>query len=998
MYFCVFECMKRIFTIYLLLILTFPLAWSQTRMFSISGTVLDRRTGEPVEFAAVIMKNSQQWAVADSRGNFHIGNVYPGRDVISASCLGFVTAEAEISVSGDIEGYEIYLDEDNLTLESVVVTAQENENSATTSRIIDRTALDHVQMLNVTDISGLLPGGSTSNPSLTSSQRFSIRSGGSSESGNPTFGTAVEVDGVRLSSNASFGDAAGVTTNNIASSNVESVEVISGVASVEYGDMSSGVVKVNTRKGVTPYIVTMSSNPRTKQVSASKGFNLGESRKGASRGVLNSSLEYTRAISNQMSPYTSYDRKQLSLTYSNTFSRGLLAELPLRLSAGFTGNIGGYDTKADPDTFLDTYTRQRDNIYRGNLTLDWLLSKPWITNLELKASVVYSDKQSAQRSNYSSAAGTVAIHGREEGYYVAQTYEADPDAAVNLIPRGYWYNTMYVDDRPLTYKISLKADWARQFGKVNNKVKLGGEWSADGNFGVGQYSDDMSTAPTFREYRYCDTPFMNNVAVYLEDNVVVPLGRTRLNLIAGIRNDNTIIRRSAYGTTSSWSPRFNAKYTVFSPEDRSRDFVKELSFRAGWGVSVKLPSYGILYPEPTYQDIRVFNPTTGSDGNAYYAYYILPRTIEYNSALRWQKTRQTEVGMDIDLNGYRVSLAAYYTRTLDAYRITSDYERFTYNYTDQSDLASCTIPSGDRRYEVDGRTGIVTVYDKTGTLSPQTLTYSAREAFVSKRYADNDVSPSVRYGVEWVIDFKKIKPINTTIRLDGSFYGYRSVDRNITAYYPSNATSSDGTPFKYVGYCYGGNSVSNGRETRTVNANLTITTHIPKVRLIISMKFEASLLRYSRYLSEMEDGQRSYVIADMNSQFPAENGGSIYDGQNYTITYPQYYVSYASGERRDFLTDYRWAKDNDQALYTDLSRLVTRSSYLYFFSKDYISPYFSANISVTKEIGDIASISFYANNFFNNHGQVYSTRTGNWSSVSSYIPGFFYGLSLRLKF
>ena len=85
-------------------------------------------------------------------------------------------------------------------------------------------------------------------------------------------------------------------------------------------------------------------------------------------------------------------------------------------------------------------------------------------------------------------------------------------------------------------------------------------------------------------------------------------------------------------------------------------------------------------------------------------------------------------------------------------------------------------------------------------------------------------------------------------------------------------------------------------------------------------------------------------------------------------------------------------------MYTDLSRLVVRSNLLYFFSKDYISPHFSANFSVTKEIGDIASLSVYVNNFFNNYGQVYSTRTGQYSSVRGFSPSFFYGLTVRLKF
>ena len=231
--------------------------FAQMRVFS--GVVIDKATGAPIEFATVLLKGTSQWAIADAQGRFVIKNVQDGKNTVEISCLGYVTDTKDIIISKDITNYKASLVEDNLTLESVVVTARENENSATTTRTIDRTALDHVQMVNVADVSSLLPGGATSNPLLTSDQRISIRSGSATEDGNSSFGTAVEVDGVRLSSNASFSNFStgsgvkGSTTNNIASSNVESIEVISGVASVEYGDLSSGVVKINTKKGITPY-------------------------------------------------------------------------------------------------------------------------------------------------------------------------------------------------------------------------------------------------------------------------------------------------------------------------------------------------------------------------------------------------------------------------------------------------------------------------------------------------------------------------------------------------------------------------------------------------------------------------------------------------------------------------------------------------------------------------------------------------------------------------
>ncbi|MDR1368986.1 MAG: TonB-dependent receptor plug domain-containing protein [Dysgonamonadaceae bacterium] len=127
---------------------------------------------------------------------------------------------------------------------------------------IGRNTIDHMQLLGLNDVTGLLPGGSTNRTqslAALSEQRFTLQ--GSNDRG---FGTAVEVDGVRLSNNTSFGyndsqgfisSPAGIDTRNIGSTNIESVEVITGIPSVEYGDIANGVVKVNTRKGKTDFII-----------------------------------------------------------------------------------------------------------------------------------------------------------------------------------------------------------------------------------------------------------------------------------------------------------------------------------------------------------------------------------------------------------------------------------------------------------------------------------------------------------------------------------------------------------------------------------------------------------------------------------------------------------------------------------------------------------------------------------------------------------------------
>ena len=63
-------------------------------------------------------------------------------------------------------------------------------------------------------------------------------------------------------------------------------------------------------------------------------------------------------------------------------------------------------------------------------------------------------------------------------------------------------------------------------------------------------------------------------------------------------------------------------------------------------------------------------------------------------------------------------------------------------------------------------------------------------------------------------------------------------------------------------------------------------------------------------------------------------------------------------------------------------------------AQDGYNPYFSANFSVTKEIGNHVSLSFFANNFTNARQYVTSRATG----VSAiFTPNFYYGITCRIK-
>lgn len=961
--------------------------------FSVSGKILNQKNKQPLSDVSITIAETDLWAVTNHNGIFKIDNIPSGKNMIRMSRLNFSAISFEVVINKNINDTVFLLKESNLTLDDVSVTAILNKTT-TTAFTIDRTALDHIQMTSVADALQLLPGGKTNrNLHLATSGAQNIAvNGRSGEDGSPLFGVGIEVDGVRLSPNSI--PATNLIANppvdirNIASANIESIEVVKGIPSVEYGDMTNGMLKVNTRKGATKYILELLTKPNTKQVALSKGFDLG-----GRNGILNTSLEHTKSISNIAAPNTSYDRNSLTLKYSNTFNQK--AKQPILVDLGITGNIGGYDTKSDPDKFVNTYTQSKDNVLRSNFSVKWLLHKKWITNLEGSAAVNYNDQQSESNTNKSAASSVAALHAMETGYFVGQTYEQNPNADVLLVAPGYWYEKSFNDSRALNYNAKIKASWAKKMGTVFNSLQLGSEYTGSKNKGRGSYYEDMRYAPTWRPYEYSQEPAINNYSVWAEDKLRIPIRQTYVQLVGGVRSDFTGVDGSEYGTVSSLSPRFTARYTI--RQNRKDVVLSDLSVWGGWGKSVKLPSFNILYRTPSYRDILTFAPGTTSAGETFYAYYSTPYTRIYNPDLKWQHTIQSEIGVEFKISGTSVTIIASQSKTNNPYKGQNIYSPFTYKFTDQSNLEGSNIPAANRIYSVDKNSGVVTVTDKTGVLPAETLVYKEYTKFNPSTKPINS-SPVSRKELSWIIAFKQITSLRTSLRVDGSYYSYKFI--NLLESAATNSTSN--MEDKYIGFYTGGASYTNGKKTKNLDMNLTAITHIPAIRLIISARFETSLYNYSQNLSEGANGaSRGFVLDSKDSYLPSATTTNIYGGDRFVGVYPDYYSSIDDlNTRIPFAEKFLWAKDNDLALYNELAKLVEKTNYNYSFNPNKVSFYYSANINVTKEIKDFAAITFNATNFLNNMSQVRSSWTNGEFSLyeSSYIPEFYYGLSLKLKF
>lgn len=922
---------------------------AQAQNRSISGRIMEAGSDNPVIGAVVRIGDDYLWAVADAEGEFSFENVQQGKYDLEASCLGYMSITVEIDVNKDIEGLEIRLYENSLALDEVVVTAQKAKDGLGTTHNLGRDALNHLQLSNMTDVAALLPGGKTVNPDLTSENTFSIRDGGLAN-GNASFGTAVEVDGVRIGNNASFGEMQGIDTRSVAVENIESIEVITGVPSAEYGDLGSGIVKINTRKGRTPVNLTFSVNPRTYQTSVSKGINLKED-----NGVLNISAEWARAVSRLVSPYESYTRTGITAGYSNTFAK------VLRFEAGLTGNIGGMNSKDDPDAFTGEYEKERANAFRGNASLTWLLNRSWITNMEFDASVNFNDNLHHHHKYESYASNQPAVHSELEGYFIA-----------DRLPLTF-FSDQIVDSKELDAAASLKYNWHKRWDKVKSSLKAGVQWKASGNVGKGEYYQDPALAANgYRPRPYTDYPFMHNLSVYAEEHLTVPVASTKLELTAGLRMENVFIRNSLYNNKTTLSPRFNARW----------ELADGFAIRGGWGITEKLPSYYILYPKQEYRDIQTFGFPHGDQTT--YIYYTQPYTMAYNPSLRWQRQSNSEIAVEMDILGTKLSLTGFYNVTKDPYNFIDVYEPYSYNILQRPE--GFVMPS-DPQIKIDNQTGLLYLRGSDDDYWTQ-MDVKVTDRTFARSPKQNNGADVKRGGVELVADFPEIKPIRTRFHLDASYTFTRYINEQLAAYYQNgwSHTSLANRSYQFVGIYANGtgnNSVSNGKITHNIDANLTAITHIPQVRLIITCRLEMTLLRRSRNLSQYNGKDYAYTVSETDK---TPTGGNIYQDNSYTAIRPVSYMD-LDGNVHPF-TD---AEAADPAF----ANLILKSANAYTFAQDGYGAYMSANLSITKEIGDHVSLSFFANNFTNSRPYVVSMATG---VGAIFTPAFYYGLTCRLKF
>lgn len=211
---------------------------STSQKRSVKGTVTDTN-GEPVIGANVVQKGTTNGVISDVDGNFDI-NVAEG-SILEISYIGYRPKEMNIGTKTTLA---IILEEDNHTLDEVVVVGYGTMKKSTVTGAISTMKADVIESIPVSNLSNALAGRlagvsviqSTGTPGISS--KIKIRANGSWNSQEPIF----VIDGV-VRSKASF--------DALDQSEVNEISMLKDAATAAiYGSRGGdGVVLVTTKQG-----------------------------------------------------------------------------------------------------------------------------------------------------------------------------------------------------------------------------------------------------------------------------------------------------------------------------------------------------------------------------------------------------------------------------------------------------------------------------------------------------------------------------------------------------------------------------------------------------------------------------------------------------------------------------------------------------------------------------------------------------------------------------
>lgn len=545
---------------------------------AIRGVVKDD-SGELLISANIIIVGTSIGCATDYEGAYHIKNLKPGTYTLKASMVGYETITQKVIVTAG------KITQSNLTIHAVsfeiggievVGTTELLPTDVNTKTTISSGEIEHFQASSVKDVLDLVPGVQKSdNPGLSKTSQIAVRSDDGDKLS--AFGTLVVVDGSPVSNNANMqfeksaangynNMGAGVDLRTIPADNIESIEIVTGLPSVRYGDVTEGVINIKTKIGTQPHRLKIKNNPDTREANLGGGFKL-DDLKGLSYNFNLAQSE--RDIKKDGDEYT-------RITGQTVFSSNSL-ENKLNLNHKLNGQIILDEENPKGDVY------QTHNYNRGY-------------------SVGYSSWGKLNlEQNTSSLEYNLFLNFRKENSMKSKLVQSD----LRVLPNGDTVSTYIgkVETKGNEWGLGGRIEWNRIAftGDFVHKLLFGTDLKYDANTGDGVMFDTLfsiyGVESGRRPYSFDEIPGQLLASLYAEDKITGHFVFD-FNLMLGLRYE--MYRPYEFNIKGLWGDGdiINSRNgTYFNPRMNLMIYLSKINqLRLSAGVTSKSPSMATLYP------------------------------------------------------------------------------------------------------------------------------------------------------------------------------------------------------------------------------------------------------------------------------------------------------------------------------------------------------------------------------------------------------------------
>lgn len=824
---------------------------------NIKGQVFDKDTKAALPGVAV-HTDSGLWCVSDSTGNFSITINKEGKvKTLIFYSLGYKTLKTNIKLDGNY-----FLEVEPLSISDVIITATESRG-LTASTKIKEDAIKHIQPSSIADLLELLPGGRAIDPAFGAPQIINLRAAGSIKNnyGTSSLGTSFIIDGKPVGNDANLQYTPaysnlgsnhvnlGTDMRTITTEDIESVDIIRGIASVENGELTSGLIKITRRKGGKDTRARFKADMKSKLFYLGKGFEWGERNK----FTMNLSGNFLDYHSDTRFPRQNYKRLTGSYRIGWRGDNGDAFLKTFNANLDYTGSFDKNKSDANLDFGdfgpIETYRSSYNKLSFGaDFSLLSKKNKSFFRAFSADFSLTYENDLIDRWRFVSLGTETPLSTSLEPGEHDAISVPARYGASLKVIGKPFYAH------------IRTAAD----FKAGKHKLKAGAEWDMDKNYGEGSVFNPLlpfSTKMSVRPRAFSAIPATHKLSFFVEDNASYSLGQYILEYRVGVRCVSMLNTGEAYKINRKVfpDPRFNIRLDM--PSKMLKGKRLEYGIFGGIGQHTKLPTMEMLHPEPLYGDKVQLNywPVEPELRRINLLVYKIDPT---NYDLSAAKNTKAEIGMDAFWNNFSFSVNYFLENMSDGFRNSSKYMRVVYKDYDETFIKKSEL---------------------TGPPSLDGLPFTEEVSLTSYSINTNG-SRTFKQGVEFSFSTGRIKAINTKIHINGAWFLTKYMNSQPEYYHPSVVI--DSKPYPYIGIY----KKTDGSLYDSFNTNFLFDTQIPKWGLIFSTSFQ--FLWFSGRQTLPDDKYPiAYLDKDLKRHdFDISKAGGILDHlvRNYTPSVFQY--------------------------------------------------------------------------------------------------------------